>query len=180
MPAQTSYSLYTRDEVVGALYGLSYTNSIRHSYANTAADGSAGAGVGFGLAVQRLILASNPQARIAGLGNAGTPDAEGDNLELVDGISIRSINRTMNTLPGTGAISYDGFEQMAVLQDGYIHVLVTAGSAVRGVNAFVDAATGELHGAAIAGTTIQASNIVWERANSVGEIGLARITPIAV
>jgi len=180
MPAQTSYTLYTRDEIVGMLYGISYTNSVRHSYANTKADGTAGADVGFGLAVEVLQLASDPSQRIAGLGNAATPGGAGTNTAFIDGISIRSINRTMSTLPGTGAIAYSGFETMGVLREGFIHVLVTAGSAVQGVKAFINAATGAFQGAAVANVTLETTNVVWDRTNSVGEIGLVRITSAAV
>jgi len=180
MPLQ-DYKLYTRDEVVGALYGISLTNSVRQSYANVLANGNPGAEVGFGLAVKRTDNAAAGQTRTAALGVNATPDAEGDNAVAIEGLTMRQINKQMTTVPGTGAIAYAPSEVMGVLIDGYIHVEVLAGdtgatNAVLNAPVFVHAANGTIHSSPIAGATVQATNLVFDRNNDNGDIGLVRIS----
>lgn len=162
MPLQ-DYNINTRDAVAGSLYGLSYTNSVRHTYINAGAEL-----IPFGVAVQRVI----GEDRQCALGSALAADATG----LIAGFSIRQVNREQEVRPGDGNISYALKSDVGVLHDGYMNVLLKAGAAVQGAAVHIDVTTGEIHGAAIAGTTAQATNVVFDSNGLVGSIVRVNIT----
>jgi len=159
MPVQTSYSLYTRDAVVGALYGITLTNSVRHSGVNIGS-----AAISFGLGVKN----------VAGLGN--DRQVELGSGAFVDGISMRQIDKQMNVVPGTGAIAYQKNEVVGILKDGYINVLLQAGAAaVKGAAAFVHATNGTF-AADATGTHVSTTNVTFESTGVAGDIVVVNIT----
>ena len=154
MSVQTNYTVYIRKELVGNLYGLTYTNSDRES-AMAAGLVNWGQGVKRGTGERKCI-----QGGVVG--------------GMLYGIAIRSINREENTRPGDGTISYKQGEEVAVLREGTIAVMAKS-AVTRDGQVYVDDATGEFYGTAGAGRTL-ALNAKFERANSVGEVTLVNIT----
>ena len=154
MSVQTNYTVYIRKEIVGNLYGLTYTNSDRES-------AKAAGLVNWGQGVKR---GTTERSCIQGGVVEGT----------LYGIAIRSINREENTRPGDGTISYKQNEEVAVLREGTIAV-VAKSAVTKGGKVYVDDATGEFYGAAGTGRTL-ALNAKFERANGAGEVTLVNIT----
>lgn len=163
MPVQTSYDLYTRDAVVGALYGISLTNSVRHTYINQLADAT---DIGFGVAI----------SRVAGLGNERQCILGGAAKAVIDGISMRQINKQMQVIPGTGAIAYKPGEAVGVLRDGFINVKLETGSAaaVVGAAAWFHNDTGLVRADTAAGYTVS-TNVTFESTGIAGEIVVVNI-----
>ena len=156
MPVQ-EYKINIRKAVVGALYGMSYTNSERHSGKVLDNDGA-----GFGLAVK-----AGAEDRTVALGAEDTG--------IIFGVSIRAVNMEQTTYPGTGEIKYKKDAQMAFVREGTIQVKVLSGaSAVQG-EVFVDKATGEFHTVAATGR-VKATNARWTSKTPAGEIGRLTIT----
>ena len=103
MAVQTNYTVYIRKEIVGNLYGLTYTNSDRES---ALAEGA----IAWGQGVKR---GSGARKCVQG----GVVDG------VLYGIAIRSINREENTRPGDGTISYKANEEVGILRSGTIAVM---------------------------------------------------------
>lgn len=160
MAVQTSYDLYTRDAVVGALYGISLTNSVRHSLTNVDT-----VEIPFGVAVKN----------VAGLGNERQCTLGG--AAKVEGFAIRQINKQMQTVPGTGAIGYKVGDTVGVLKEGFMNVLLEAGSAaaVKGAQAWVSTTDGTVR-ADTAANYVQATNVTFESTGSAGDIVVVNIT----
>ena len=174
MPLQ-NYSMYTRDYVVGELYGPTMTNAVRQSYINSDGSGTPAASAGFGLAVQRVTT----EDRMAVIGAAGA-DAD---VVLIHGLTMRQLNKEMQTRPGTGNIAYLPGEVMGVLRQGMLTVRNEGGDAVVGANAHVDKTTGAIYAEAGAGR-VEAANLVFEKGGAAGDIvivslTLAPITPVS-
>ena len=176
MPMQ-DYTVNTRDFVVGQLYGISMTNSVRQSYSNLDENG-AGSDIGFALAVQRV--AGHDRRAIAGVGEG----ADGDTVHIF-GLTMRQINTEQDTYPGTGEVSYHAGDVMGVLHDGMLTVEV-AGSAAAVADApcFVNRTTGEIAAEAGAGY-VQAANMSFQSSGEAGSIVVATITqavmtPVAI
>lgn len=153
MPVQ-EYTINIRKAVVGALYGMSYTNSERHSARAVTA-------MGFGLAVQ-------PEAnedRVVKLG----VNAKGE----LYGVTIRTINMEQTTYPGTGEIKYKAKAQVAFVREGTIQVKVLSGASTMLGEVFVDTTTGEFHSVTAAGRVL-ARNARWSSIAPAG--GIARLT----
>lgn len=154
MSVQTNYTVYIRKEIVGNLYGLTYTNTDRES-------AKAAGLVMWGQGVKR--------------GTTERSCAQGGVVEgTLYGIAIRSINREENTRPGDGTVSYKQNEEVAVLREGTIAVMAKS-AVTKGGKVYVDDATGEFYGAAGTGRTL-ALNAKFERTNGIGEITLVNIT----
>lgn len=160
MSVQTSYSLYTRDAVVGALYGISLTNSVRHSLINVDS-----VEIPFGVAVKN----------VAGLGNERQCTLGG--AAKVEGFSIRSINKQMSTVPGTGAVAYKVGEAVGVLKEGFINVLLETGSAaaVKGAQVWVSTVDGTVR-ADTAVNYVACTNATFESTGSAGDIVVINVT----
>ena len=154
MSVQTNYTVNIRKEVVGNLYGLTYTNSDRES-------AKAAGLVMWGQGVKR---GSTERSCVQG----GVVDGK------LYGIAIRSINREENTRPGDGTISYKQGEEVAVLREGTIAVVAKSAVDKDGM-VYVDNVTGEFYGTAGADRTL-ALNAKFERLNGAGEITLVNIT----
>ena len=154
MSVQTDYNIYIRKEIVGNLYGLTYTNTDRES-AKCEGLVEWGQGVKVGSGDRKVV-------------QGGVVSG------VLYGIAIRSINREENTRPGDGTITYKLGEEAAVLREGTIAVMAKS-AVTRGSKVYVDDATGEFYGAAGAGRTL-ALNCKFERANGIGEITLVNIT----
>ena len=154
MSVQTDYNIYIRKEIVGNLYGLTYTNTDRES------------------AVCEGLVAWG-QGIKAGTGNRKIVQG-GVVSGVLYGIAIRSINREENTRPGDGTVTYKLGEEAAVLREGTIAVMAKS-AVTRGGKVYVDDATGQFYGTAGAGRTL-ALNCKFERANGIGEVTLVNIS----
>jgi len=160
MPVQSEYNLYTRDAVVGALYGISLTNSVRHSLINAGT-----AEIPFGVAVKN----------IAGLGKDRQCELGG--AAKVEGFAIRQINKQMNVVPGTGAIAYAVGEAVAVLKEGFMNVKLETGSAaaVKGARAWISTVDGTVR-ADTATDYVESTNVTFESTGVAEEIVVINIT----
>jgi hypothetical protein len=156
MPVQ-EYKINIRKSVVGALYGMSYTNSERQSGKVLDVDGA-----GFGLAVK-----AGAEDRTVEIGVEDTG--------IVYGVSIRAVNMEQTTYPGTGEIKYKKGAQMAFVREGTIQVRVNSGASVVQGEVFVDEVTGEFHTVTGAGR-IKAINARWTSKTASGDIGRLTIT----
>lgn len=160
------YNINTPDQVVGELYGISLTNSVRQSYINLD-----GAGQGLPVAFGRTVRAVAGHDRRAINGQAGSTGTK----HAVKGITMRQINQMQQMIPGDGTIWYQAGDAMAVLEAGMISVNLETDTAVAGAFAFVDLADGTFHGAAGAGR-IEATNVVFKTSGSAGDIVVVTIT----
>jgi hypothetical protein len=150
MPKQ-DFNINTRDSLVGNLYGISYTNSVRHTYSNKMAAPGLAADIAFGLSV-----AQSDEDRWCVLGTGATT---ADPI-VVLGVSIRQINREPDSRPSAGNISYHDNEELAVLRDGFITVMAEEAVAV-GARVYVDNATGTFWGAADGVNRALSTNMRW-------------------
>jgi hypothetical protein len=186
MPKQ-AFTINTRNEMVGNLYGISYTNSVRHSFTN-ASDNPAEVGIiPFGVAVQ---APSAGEERWAVQGQAGTP---GDVDAYVLGIALRQHAHEANERPSTdGETGIGPQREMAVVLDGFITVESDVLPVVGTDRVWVDVDTGEFS-TTNGGNSVEAINLkwhysnpndgVWDRADvisAVVEISSAALYPIAV
>jgi hypothetical protein len=167
MPVQ-NFTINTRDSIVGNLYGISYTNSVRHTYSNKKAAAGLAPDIAFGLAV-----AQSDEDRWCVLGtNVATATPA-----VILGLSVRQINREPDARPSAGNISFHDNEELTVLRDGFMTVLAKEAVAVGG-RVWVDNVTGEFYGAVDGTNRTLALNMRWASsvsgsANAVVEISSA-------
>ena len=162
MPKQT-YQINTRDEVVGTLYGISYTNSERLSArANSAID--------FGIAVKPV----SGKNRNADAGCA--PDAAIATQTYIYGISLRSIGREMSTYPGDGGVRYKVNDEIAFVREGTINVTnIGSTAATEQGNVYCHPTTG-MFSAVATGGYLLVQNAKWTSNTTGGKIGRVTIT----
>ena len=165
MPKQ-SFTINTRDSLVGNLYGISYTNSVRHTYLNKN-NASNSADIPFGVAV-----CQGSEDRWAQLGTGATT---ADPITVL-GLAIRQINREPDSRPSKGEVSYHDNEELAVLRDGFMTVKVGTGNAVVNGRVYVDNAKGTFHSAAKADERAIALNLRWGSSGSAGSNAVLEIT----
>ena len=172
MPAQ-AFTINTRDDMVGNLYGISYTNSTRLTYSNkNATDDSAD--IPFG-----VVVSQGSEDRWCQL---GTQASTADPIVML-GLSIRQINREPNARPSAGNVAYHDNEELPVLRDGFMTVAAGESVAVNG-RVYVDNATGALFGTASGTNRALATNMRWASstagaANAVVEITSATMFAVA-
>lgn len=155
MPVQ-EYKINIRKAVVGALYGMSYTNSERWS-------ARADKEMGFGIGVKPAL--NEDRVVTPGIG------AEG----FLYGISLRTINMEQTTYPGTGEIKYKKGAQIAFVREGTVNVKVNSGASAMNGEVFVELLTGDFHTISAAGR-VKARNARWTSITPANDIGRITIT----
>lgn len=155
MPVTSGYKINTRNAVVGTLYGLSLTNSVRHTGINVS-----NAPIGMGLALQHTPTAEADRGVSVGTGLS----ADGGNVYA---LSIRQINKQMGLYSTTGEITYPVNAELTTLLDGFCHVEVDAApDLTSSKSVYVHAANGTFHTTKVAGSYL-AANMNWV----TGDIG---------
>jgi hypothetical protein len=151
MPKQ-NFTINTRNDMVGNLYGISYTNSVRHSFLNAADDMETVVGIPFGCAVQ-----ASDEDRWAVLGHDGTGNLKG--------IAIRQHAHEAKDRPSTtGAVEIPAGASMAVLLEGFMTVEVDVIPVIGIDRVWVDNDTGEF-ATSDGGNHTQLRNAKWHYAN---------------
>lgn len=159
MPIQ-QFTINTRDNMVGNLYGISYTSSIRHTYSNKN-DTDDAAPIPFGVAVKQ-----GSEDRWCELG--------GGSAAVILGLSVRQINREPDDRPSSGNISFRNNEELTVLRDGFMTVKVVGGTAAVGGRVYVNATTGAI--SADATGNVLTTNMRW---GSSGEVNTNAVVEIS-
>lgn len=164
MPVQ-QFTINTRDSMVGNLYGISYTNSVRHTYSNKNATADS-ADIAFG-----LVVTQGSEDRWCQLGTGATT---ADPIVLL-GLSIRQINREPDARPSAGNISYHENEELTVLRDGFMTVYAEEAVSIGG-RVYVDNVTGKMYATASTTTRALATNMRWGSSVTAPGNAVAEIT----
>ncbi|MBI0275418.1 hypothetical protein I6H07_06160 [Hafnia alvei] len=132
MPVQ-NFSINTKSGYAGDLYGITHTNSQRNTY--IADDNS----VSYGVAVNET---SSRRCK-AGINTNG----------ILTGVAIRTLNNEAATRPSDGSVFFRSGDAIAVMEEGYIQVMVDTAVTKDG-DVYIDPTDGSFH------TTAGTSNVL--------------------
>lgn len=155
MPVQ-KYTINTRDEVAGQLYGM------QQSRAQIESKKVAGAPLDVGIAVKQAVF---------GEVQAGVVDQAS---KTIYGISLKQQGIESDFRPNTGAALYPLGHIAPILRDGYVNV-IAVDAVTFGTAPYVDTTTGKFYGAAGAGR-IKATNCMWDVTVGAGAVGRVVLT----
>ena len=153
MPVQ-QYTINTRDEIAGVLYGMQQTRAYIDSAKVTAP-------LEYGVGVKRV-----NEREVAPGFNIGD--------YRTFGISLRQNTTESDFRPNTGASKYAVGSIAPICRDGVVNVIAKEATNV-GDRVYVDTATGEFYAVAGAGKEL-ATNVVWDSAVAAGAVGRVVIT----
>ena len=155
MPVQ-QYTINTRDEIAGVLYGMQQTRAYIDSAKVTAP-------LEYGVGVKRVNEREVAPGFITGNGD----------FKLF-GISLRQNTTESDFRPNTGASKYAVGSIAPICRDGVVNVIAKEATTV-GDRVYIDTATGEFYAVAGAGKEL-ATNVVWDSAVAAGAVGRVVIT----